>query len=158
MESSVSRKTQMKRSPISVLHFSNSVVRGGAEEHMLTLLRALDRACFRLHLVCTPECAEALEADLPSDVHLERLEYQWPYQIARARRLARILHDHHVGILHSHLFTSSVAASPVGWLNRVPVILETPHLREAWRHGLIKGHYFIDRAVGKCVDHYIAVS
>ena len=148
----------MNRTPIPVLYFTNSTVRGGAEEHLLTLVRRLDRNLFRPLLLCSPECAEKLQPDLPADVHLERLEYQWPYQIAPARRLARILHDHQVGILHSHLFTSSVAASPVGWLNRVPVILETPHLREAWRHGLIKGHYFIDRAVGKCVDHYIAVS
>lgn len=148
----------MNRTPIPVLYFTNSTVRGGAEEHLLTLVRRLDRNLFRPLLLCSPECAEKLQPDLPPDVHLERLEYQWPYQIAPARRLARILHDHQVGILHSHLFTSSVAASPVGWLNRVPVILETPHLREAWRRGLIKGHYFIDRAVGKFVDHYIAVS
>jgi glycosyltransferase involved in cell wall biosynthesis len=36
--------------------------------------------------------------------------------------------------------------------------METPHVREAWRHGLIKGHYVIDRIVGRFVDHYIAVS
>src|SRR5260370_4571630 len=148
----------MNRTPIPVLYFTNSTVRGGAEEHLLTLLRRLDRNLFRPLLVSSPECAETLQHVLPADVHLERLQYQWPYQIAPACRLARILHDHQVGILHSHLFTSSVAASPVGWLCRVPVILETPHLREAWRRGLIKGRYFVDRAVGKCVDHYIAVS
>jgi glycosyltransferase involved in cell wall biosynthesis len=148
----------MDRIPISVLHFTNSDVRGGAEEHILTLLRNLDRKVFRPLLVCQPKCAEALLADLPGDIPLERLEYQWPYQFGRAIHLARILRDYGVGILHSHLFGSSIAASPIGWLSRVPVILETPHLREAWRHGLIKGTYVIDRAVGKCVDHYVAVS
>jgi len=144
--------------PIAVLHFTNSVVRGGAEEHILTLLRNLDRKIFRPLLVCPPECAEKLRPDLPGDVPLERLQYQWPYQVRNALHLAGILRDYRVGILHSHLFASSLAASPIGWLSRVPVILETPHLREAWRHGLIKGSYVIDRAVGTCVDHYVAVS
>jgi len=40
----------------------------------------------------------------------------------------------------------------------VPVIIETPHIREAWRRGLIKGRYFVDRLVGTVVDDYIAVS
>ena len=148
----------MNRIPISVLHFTNSVVRGGAEEHILTLLGKLDRKIFRPLLVCPPECAEKLQPDLPGDVPVEPLQYQRPYQIGSALHLARILRDYRVGILHSHLFGSSIAASPIGWLSRVPVILETPHLREAWRHGLIKGSYVVDRAVGRCVDHYVAVS
>jgi glycosyltransferase involved in cell wall biosynthesis len=148
----------MTQFPISVLCFTNSIVRGGAEEHILTLLRKLDRGVFRPLLVCPPECVEMLRPDLPGDVPVESLKYEFPYQINRARCLARILSKYRVDILHSHLFGSSLAASPVGWLSEVPVIIETPHLREAWRHGLIKGSYFVDRAVGKCVDHYIAVS
>jgi len=148
----------MNRIPIPVLYFTNSVDRGGAEEHILTLLRKLDRKIFSPLLVCPQECAEKLRPDLPSDVPLVCLHYEWPYQIGSALQLAEILGDYRVGILHSHLFISSVAASPIGWLSRVPVILETPHLREAWRHGPIKGNYVIDRAVGRCVDHYVAVS
>jgi len=148
----------MKRSQIAVLYFTNSIVRGGAEEHILTLLRQLDRTLFRPLLVCPPECAEKLRPDLPADVKVEELNLTWPYQITRARRLAKVLSENRVSILHSHLFGSSLAASPVGWWSGVAVIMETPHLREAWRHGLIKGSYFVDRAIGKCVDHYIAVS
>src|SRR5579859_7732635 len=148
----------MNRSPIAVLYFTNSIVRGGAEEHILTLLRQLDRALFRLLMVCPAECAEKLSPDLPADVKVEVLNLTWPYQIGRARSLARILRENQVDILHSHLFGSSLAASPVGRWSGVPVTMETPHLREAWRHGLIKGNYFVDRVVGKCVGHYIAVS
>jgi len=62
--------------------------------------------------------------------------------------------------LHSHLFYSSLFASPVGWLCGIPAILETPHLRELWREGKgwLKGSFFIDRLIGRCVDGYIAVS
>lgn len=44
----------MTRPPISLLYFSNELARGGAEEHLLTLLRGVDRKFFRLHLVCPP--------------------------------------------------------------------------------------------------------
>jgi len=148
----------MERNHIPVLYFTNSVARGGAEEHILTLLRKLDRNVFRPILACPPECAEKLRPDLPGDVPIECLEHRWPYQIGSALRLAQIIRKYRVGILHSHLFVSSIAASPIGWLSRVPVILETPHLREAWRHGPIKGNYAIDRAAGRFVDHYVAVS
>src|SRR6185312_10579910 len=39
---------------LRLLHFSNATARGGAEEHMLTLLRGLDRKRFELHLACPP--------------------------------------------------------------------------------------------------------
>src|SRR5216683_2200870 len=116
----------MDRNPISVLYFTNSTARGGAEEHILTLLRRLDRNVFRPILACPAECAEKLRPDLPGDVPIECLEHLWPYQIGSALRLAGIIRKYRVGILHSHLFVSSIAASPIGWLSRVPVILETP--------------------------------
>jgi glycosyltransferase involved in cell wall biosynthesis len=148
----------MKSPVITVLYFTNSVVRGGAEEHILTLLRKLDRAMFRPVLVCPSECAEQLRPDLPQDVPVEKLKFERPYQLGRAWQLAKLLKQYQVGILHSHLFCSSLAASPVARLSGVPVVMETPHLREAWRHGLIKGSYAVDRAIASCVDHYIAVS
>jgi glycosyltransferase involved in cell wall biosynthesis len=148
----------MSSEKIPLLFFSNSTVRGGAEEHILTLLRLLDRELFQFHLVCPPECAEKLAADLPADVELVRLSLQKPFEWGPGRSLARILRDRQIGILHSHLFGASFAASPIGKLCRIPVVMETPHIREAWRHGLIKGHYAVDRIIGRCVDHYIAVS
>lgn len=144
--------------PISVLFFSNESVRGGAEEHILTLLRGLDRRYFRLHLACTPECAEKLQPDLPADVELFPLSLQKPSHLGAAVRLAQILRKRKVDILHSHIFYASLFASPIGWLCRVPVVIETPHVREAWRHGWLKGGFAVDRFAGRFVDHYIAVS
>jgi glycosyltransferase involved in cell wall biosynthesis len=148
----------MRDFPISVFHFSNEFVRGGAEEHMLTLLRGLDRKYFRLHLVCTPQCAERLQPDLPADVELLPLCLQKPNQAVAALRLAQILRKRRAQILHSHMFYASLFASPIAWVCRVPVIIETPHVREQWRRGWFKSRYFVDRLVGRFVDYYIAVS
>ncbi len=148
----------MKTPLISVLHFTNTLARGGAEEHILTLLRGLDRGQFRIHLVCPPEVAGELRRDVPADVELLPLCLRKPSQLAAAFRLAQILRERQVDILHSHLFYSSLFASPIGWLCRVPVVLETPHLREQWRRGWLKSRFVVDRFAGRFVDYYIAVS
>lgn len=147
----------MTRGRLSVLYFSNTLARGGAEEHILTLLHGLDRRQFRPTLVCTPQVAELVRPDLPGDVELIPLLLRTPSHLAGARRLAAVLRRRRVDILHSHVFYSSLFASPIGSLCRVPLVIETPHVREHWRHGL-KGHYAVDRLVGRFVDRHIAVS
>jgi glycosyltransferase involved in cell wall biosynthesis len=147
----------MKSNRISVLHFSNERVRGGAEEHMLTLLRGLNRELFRLQLVCTPELAQLMKHDLPDDVEVFSLRLDKPWLLWSAMELAEIIRKCQVAVLHSHLFYASLFASPVGWMCSVPVVVETPHIREVWRRGM-KSRYTIDRLVGHCVTHYIAVS
>lgn len=147
----------MTGGPIPLLYFCNTRERGGVEEHILTLLRGLERKYFRLHLVCTPTVADKLRADVPGDVELIPLLLAKPAHAAAAWRLARILRRRKIGILHSHLFYGSLFASPIGGLCRAPVIVETPHIREMWRAGW-KAHYGIDRMVGRFVDRYVAVS
>ena len=115
---------------ISILEFSNTRVRAGAEEHILTLLRGLDRERFRLHLVCTPELSEQLRPDVPGDVEMVPLHLEKASQVSAALRFARILRERRIDILHSHMFRSSLVASPIGWLCHVPVIVETSHGRE----------------------------
>jgi glycosyltransferase involved in cell wall biosynthesis len=144
--------------PISVLFFANSEVRAGVEEHILSLLHGLDRSHFRLHLAATPELLRLFGSDLPRDVEALPLSLCSPKNLGAAYRLARILRERKIEILHSHAFYASLLASPIAWLCRVPVVIETQHGREAWRHGWLKEHYFVDRLVGRFVDQYIAVS
>lgn len=147
----------MNPEPISILHFSNTIARGGVEGHILTLLRGLDRNRFRLYLACSPEVVELLGSDVPADVPVFPVRFRKPHHVGGAIRLARLLREIRIDILHSHLFYSSLFASPVGKVSRVPVTIETPHVREQWRHGL-KSRFFVDRFAGHFVDRYIAVS
>src|SRR5262249_16065831 len=78
-------------------------------------------------------------------------------QVGAARRFISILRSREIEILHSHLFYSSLFASPLGRLAGVPVICETPHVREHWRKGM-KASFAVDRMVAGCVDGLIAVS
>ena len=147
----------MNSAPIPVMFFSNTRVRGGAEEHVLTLLRGLNRNSFRLHLVCSPEVAEAVGADVPRDVELLPLQFRRPSDAASAVKLREWIRERSVQVLHSHLSYSSWFASPVGWSCRVPLIVETPHIRESWRKGW-KADTTFDRMAARFVDRFIAVS
>ena len=141
---------------LSVLLFTTGVVRGGVEEHMLTLLRGLSRDHFRLHLGCPPALAERLADDMPRDVELLPMPLRSPRDVGGLARLASVLRERRIDIVHSHQFRASLVASPVAWVCRVPVIIETPHLREWWRQGWFTRHFVVDRLVGRFVDHYVA--
>ena len=147
----------MSDAAIPVMHFSNTRVRGGAEEHILTLLRGLNRNSFRLHLVCSPEVAEAVGADLPKDVELLPLRFGLPSDLGSAVRLRTWIRGRRIQVLHSHLSYSSWFASPVGWSCGVPLIVETPHIRELWRKGW-RANTAFDRMAARFVDRFIAVS
>lgn len=148
----------MMRKPISVVHFTNADALGGAEQHLLTLLRGFDRAAFRVSLVCPQVLAERLAADLPADVRAIPLALASPRNWRAAVRLAGVLRELRAEVLHSHMFKSSLFASPIGRLAGVPAIIETPHINERWRKGPIKGRFVVDRLAGHFVDRYIAVS
>jgi glycosyltransferase involved in cell wall biosynthesis len=143
---------------LDLMLFTNSRVRGGVEEHTLTLLRGLDRERFRLHLVCSPEVAQLVAGDAPGDVDIVPLLVPGWQEPTGVRQLARLMRTCHVDILHSHQFRASLVASPLGRLCGVPVIVETPHIREHWRRGWLKSRFVVDRAVGRLVDYFIAVS
>jgi glycosyltransferase involved in cell wall biosynthesis len=146
------------RSKITVLHFDNSRVRGGVEEHMLTLLKGFNRGRFRPMMAAHPQLIELLRSDLPTDVETIPVVLQGPRDLAGGLRLMRAVKEKSVDIIHSHMFQSSRLASPIGWLAGARVTIETPHVRESWRNGWIKGNYAIDRLMGHFVTAYIAVS
>jgi glycosyltransferase involved in cell wall biosynthesis len=138
--------------------FSNATMRAGAEEHILELLRGLDRRFFRLHLACPDVLLEQYGNDIPGDVQVTPIMVDHLSDIRGAVRLARTLRRQRINILHSHMFRASLFGSSIGKLCRVPVIIETTHVRETWRRGWFKSKFFLDRAVSHLIDHYIAVS
>ena len=143
---------------INVLHFSCEPVRAGVEEHMLMLLRKLDRSLFRLHLVCPAELLKKFGNDIPDDVARTPLMLESVTHAAAAWRFAKLLRRDHIEIVHAHTFRASLAVSAIARLCGVPVTIETDHVREHWRKGWIKSNFFVDRVMGRFVSQYIAVS
>lgn len=143
---------------IKVLYFLNSTVRAGAEEHVLRLIEKLDRTKFEPLLVCPGELINLLKEDLENmgikyyPVCLRR----WRH-IKEIRKFLYILKKEKPEIVHTHLFFATRFAAPLAKLAGIPVVVDTAHLREAWRKG-IKRAYFIDRFFYQFVDKIIAVS
>ena len=141
---------------ISVLHFTNSMLWGGVEEHICNLLGNISRDLFRAHLVCDPVLFERFRNVIPDDIDVTPLAFSSPTHVGSALRFARLLFRERVRIVHSHMFWSSLFASPIAWAGRVPVIVETLHGTEAWRTGW-KASCLVDRATTGFVSKYIAV-
>jgi len=140
----------------SILYFTNSTVWGGVEEHICGLLGKLSRRLFRAHLVCDPTIYERFRAATPEQIDITPLAFSSPRHVAAAIRFARLLVRGQFQIVHSHMFWSSLFASPIAWAFRVPIIIETLHGTEAWRRGW-KANCKVDRATTRFVSKYVAV-
>lgn len=151
------REQRSTEDRISVLHFTNSILWGGVEQHICNLLGNISCDLFRAHLVCDPFLFERFRNAIPDDIEVTPLALSSPRHMASALRFARILFRERVRIVHSHMFWSSLFASPIAWAGRVPVIVETLHGTEAWRTGW-KASCLIDRATTGFVSKYVAVS
>lgn len=145
-------------SRISVMQFTNTVVRGGVEEHILVLLRGLSRDLFKISFVCPPQLAEQVRADVPGDVELIEFEPFSIFDLGAARHFKSILTNRRIQLLHSHMFQSSRVSSPIARIAGVSAIIETPHVRESWRNRWPRSSFAPDRLVGRFVDRYIAIS
>lgn len=140
----------------SILYFTNSTVWGGVEGHICGLLRHLSRSLFRPHLICSPAIFERFRLASPGDVEVTALSLHSPTHLGAAAQLARLIRRGKFHIVHSHMFWSSLCASPVAWACGVPVIVETLHGTEAWRKGW-KASCRVDRVVAHFVSQHVAV-
>lgn len=141
---------------LRVLHCCLSQVRGGAEQHMLTLLRGLDPERFALYLSC-PEALRPHLPDLPAHVRLAPPPPGQAWRAPAGWRWRQFLRRERIQIVHAHLSSASRAVMPWVALAHGAVLLETPHVREDWRRGW-KRSSWLDRAAGCGVAGYIAVS
>jgi glycosyltransferase involved in cell wall biosynthesis len=143
---------------IKILYFLNSTVRGGVEEHVLSILEKLDRSQFEPVLVAPKELIALIEKELNAyNVPSYAVSiFNW-LNIGEINKFSKILKEERPLIVHSHLFYATMFAAPITKAVGGIRVVDTAHIREAWRKG-IKKAYFIDRLIYRDVDHIIAVS
>jgi glycosyltransferase involved in cell wall biosynthesis len=143
-----------------VLHFIWSSVRAGAEEHALSILAALPDYGMKPYFAAPERLLSAMRPELAqAQIEAFPLDISSLMDLRAVSRLVRLLRRERISLVHSHLFISSLFASPVARLAGVPAVIETFHGREVWREGKpLKGSFWIDRQVARLVDLYIAVS
>lgn len=152
----VARKKDM---PIRLLYFLNSPgVPGGVEEHVAGLVLRLPEDRFDVTVVCPSSCRAFFEPIIRRGRRVVALDIYRPRHLDAMRRFVGMLRAESIEIVHSHQFTATMYAAPLARLAGVPTVVETPHLREAWRRGWLKRSYLIDRLVYATVDQFVAVS
>ena len=145
---------------IKILYFLNSTVRGGVEEHLLSILEKLDRSKFEPVLICPQELIDFIGKELAAySVRSYPVKIRRVFDLTQIREFIRVLKTERPDIVHSHLFNATMFAVPiVKWFGSAKIrVIDTAHIREAWRKG-IKRAFFIDRFIYRRVDHIIAVS
>lgn len=144
----------------SVLHFHLTPFRGGAEEHILSIVtKAREYGCLPF-LAAPNSLLKALAPELAEyGVKTFPIETKPPLTtIKLVSRLATILEDQNIDVIHCHSVISSLYAIAASRCAMIPII-ETCHGREFWREGkLIKGSFWLDRQASHFIHTFIAVS
>jgi UDP-GlcNAc:undecaprenyl-phosphate/decaprenyl-phosphate GlcNAc-1-phosphate transferase len=143
-----------------VLQVLTEKVRGGIEEHVLSILISLHGYGFEPYLAAPAGLLGQISAELSfGQVSTLAIENASLLNHRSVSCFRGFLTAQHIDIVHSHTLLASMFASPLARMAAVPAIVETFHLPEFWREGKwLKGSFWIDRQVGRFVDQYIAVS
>lgn len=142
--------------PIHVLHVIKGLGRGGAETLLAHAQRYADRDRVRLSYAYYLAHKNALVAPLEElGARVTRIEARGTLGIALSgRRLARLLRDQAVDLVHAHLPVTAVAARLAGRRARVPVVY-TEHNLHQRHHPLSR---WANRATWTLQRHVVAVS
>jgi glycosyltransferase involved in cell wall biosynthesis len=135
--------------------------RGGAEEHVLSLLTALRNYGFTPFVAAPAQLLETMTRELAEfRVNSLNIEMSSPvHGIRLIAQLAAMLWREQIDLVHCHSVIGSLCALPAARIFRRPSIVETCHGREFWREGKrIKGNFWLDRQASRFVDRVIAVS
>jgi len=144
---------------IKIAYFVISEVRAGVEEHILDLMLRLDKRRFEISLICPPKLVAAFQDELKTlSFNVHEIKVRGYRDLKSLFKLFYIFRQEKFDIVHSHMFRSSFICTPVAKLAGIPIIIETDHGREAWRKGIIKGSYFIDRFIAGLTTKIISVS
>lgn len=144
----------MTEKPIRVLQIDSSMIWGGGQSQISTLIRESKNLPLEHHLAC-PKNSKLyfkVRSNVAGYVPLGRLGILSPLSMIRIRNYCR---THKIQILHSHCGKSHTFAY---WLKRffLPKIILVAHRRipAKIRSNLVSRKKFIDGAV----DHFISVS
>lgn len=150
----------MKSDKIKVLHLINTFSVGGAEMHLLSLVKALPRDHFDITVAFFKEEAQEAASLIPdfealgiTPVNLDMP--QW-HHAGALLRLYLLLRKGAFDIVHTHLFRADVFGSILAKLASVPVVITTVHNTEPFFHTLPV--QLVLRAVNRTVDLVIAIS
>lgn len=147
---------------IRIAYVLRAEERGGVEEHVLSIVKSIDRDRFKPYVVASIKLLELMGDELVSaGADILPLKIAGFSDLKGMHIFYHFLRQNHIDIVNTHMFITSLYYSPIAWLAQVPVLLETSHGVEKWRlsKGFLKRHSFIiDRIVSFLQSRILAVS
>lgn len=134
---------------IRVLQIVGNSVIGGAENHVLTLVRALDPARYRVQVVC-PRPGPLVEALQQARIRVHLIDMvqsaagdEYELRLPALWALFALLRQWRPHVVHSHLYPAHLHAALAGELAGVPALVTTAHTLvtrpgDAWLAGLTR--------------------
>jgi len=132
------------------------------EEHVLSLVREIDRSRYLPFVVAPPKLIALFGKDLTeTKTTIFPMKLTGLLDINGRLNFISFLRKNRIQIVNTHMFIASISFSPLARLAGVPVLIETSHGVEKWRldKGLIKRNSFIvDRLSSLLQSSILAVS
>ena len=143
-------------SNINLLYILEGGRPSGAENNMLTVIRAIDKSQFKVN-VCLLGPSPILESEFKHlGIPFYILNTKGKYDLTAYIKLIRLIQREKISIVHTILYTSNTFGRIAALLAGVPVII-------GWEHGEIfeptpVGHYRIDWILAKITDCVVTPS
>ena len=140
---------------LRVLQLVESMEVAGAEQVVLSLVRHLDRDRFEPLIGCLtvegPLAVQAREAGVP----VVALGKRAGLDLAVLPKLVRLMRDHRVDLVHTHVWNADVWGRVGAWLARVPVRVTTYHSVDVWKG---RRHLAVDYGLARMSAGVVCVS
>ena len=142
-------------SKIRVLRVITWLPVGGIERKIVEVLPRLDRDRFEVSLVCLRELGP-LAAELEAEgIQVDCLPFRRRWDVGAIRRLAGLMRDRRIDIVHSHMYRSNVPATVAAHLAGLPHVWTQVHNVGTWE---TRRQLFLDRFLCRWREGIIAVS
>jgi len=140
---------------IDVLHLIGTLSPGGAERNLYYLAESMAGSRLRYGICCLVERGEFADEIAGPRLPVFDLEFRKRHFLRTVLRLRKLLKEHGVTVLHTHLYYPGVIGRIAAWLAGVPVVITHEHGKTLWKKWY---HRAFERlAIGR-TDLRIAVS
>ena len=141
--------------PLKIGYLIWSLGLGGAEQVVIRLASALDRARFEPVIICLNEPGAFAPQATQAGIEVVAVRKRGPLDLGALVRLARLLRERRLQIVHTHLWGANFWGRVAARLAGVPVIVATEHNVDTWKRW---HHFVLDRWLARRTTHLVAVS
>jgi glycosyltransferase involved in cell wall biosynthesis len=119
-------------SKIRVLRVITQLDPGGVERKILDVLPRLDRGRFEVSLVCLREPGALAPELVAAGIRVDCIRFRSRLQLAALRRLAALMRERRIDVVHGHMYRSNVSAAIAARWAGVSRVWAQVHNVDSW--------------------------